>query len=266
MSLSTPSFLSLPLLVSSVIPGEFRHGFTTREGGVSAAPFDTLNLGMKWGDSRDNVLENRRRVLRASGAGALYFASQVHGAAVARVRAGDDATRIAAVAADAVCSDAPGLAVAVYVADCVPMLMVDPRTGAFAAVHAGWRGAVADVPGATVRELGLQFGAAAADVKVAMGPAIGVCCFEVGPEVAAAFETVVPEARRHGVIVEAPGRKPHVDIRRACQLVLQGQGVPAASIDVAPACTHCDPGGRFYSYRRDAARTGQHMAFVCREG
>jgi YfiH family protein len=257
--------LVLPLLVSSVIPPAFRHGFTTRGGGVSVQPFDSLNLGMKWGDSRANVLENRRRVRVASGGDTLVFASQVHGANVVRVRATDDVAVTSRRQADGLCSDETAVVVAVYVADCVPLLAVDPRTGAFAAVHAGWRGAAAGITTVLLDVLAREFGTRAADLRVAMGPAIGACCFEVGPEVVAAFEAAVPGARDGQVVIEQAGSKPHVDIKHACRLMLEARGVPSASIDSGPECTKCDPAGRFFSYRREHGQTGQHVGFVGRK-
>jgi YfiH family protein len=251
-----------PVLTSLVIPGDFRHGFSTRAGGVSAAPYHSLNLGMRWGDASENVLENRRRLLLATRATALYLAAQVHGATVVRVRAGDDPTVLARQQADGVCADVPGIAVGVYVADCVPALFADPRTGAYAAVHAGWRGTVAGVLPAAVRALGEHFGSRPGDLRVALGPAISRCCFEVGPEVAEAFAAALPGAT--GVVVDRPGRKPHVDLRRAQHLQLLAAGVPAEHIDGGADCTSCDPGGRFYSYRRDAGQTGQHVGFIGR--
>jgi YfiH family protein len=249
----------VPLLTSPVIPAQFRHGFTSRAGGVSAAPFDSLNLGLKWGDARENVLENRRRLLQATGAPVLYLAAQVHGARIVQVRAGDDPQELARQQADGVCSDVAGLAVGVYVADCVPALLADPRTGAFAAVHAGWRGTIAGILPAAVSALAGAYGSAPAELRVALGPAIGPCCFEVGPEVAAAFETALPGA---GTVITRPGRKPHVDLRLAQRLQLAAAGVSADAIDAIDACTKCDPAGRFYSYRRDADRTGQHVGFI----
>src|SRR4051794_13229749 len=130
----------LPLLQSEVIPAAFRHGFTTRRGGVSQAPFDSLNLGGRWGDEAEAIAENRRRFQAAAGGRAVRFARQVHGCDVARVPVDAPVEAVAAVAADAVMTDAPGTAVGVYVADCVPILVADARTGACAAVHAGWRG------------------------------------------------------------------------------------------------------------------------------
>ena len=249
----------LPLLTSPAIPARFHHGFTSRAGGVSAPPFDSLNLGLKWGDARENVLENRRRLLAATRASVLYLAAQVHGARIVHVRAGDDPQQIAREQADGVCSDVPGIAVGVYVADCVPALFADSRTGAYAAVHAGWRGTIAGVLPAAVSALAGAFGANPAALRVALGPAIGPCCFEVGPEVAAAFEAALPGG---GTVLTAPGRKPHVDLRRAQRLQLAAAGIPADAVEAVDACTKCDPAGRFYSYRRDADRTGQHVGFI----
>jgi polyphenol oxidase len=256
---------ALPLVRSSLLTGPFRHGFATRAGGVSAPPWDTLNLGGKWGDARDHVAENRRRVERAAGA-PLFVATQVHGVAIARVRAGDTPADVAGVQADGLCSDRPDVAVAVFVADCVPALLVDPRTGAFAAVHAGWRGTLAGVLPAAVRALGEHFGARPSDLRVALGPAIGACCFEVGPEVVEAFEAGLPGARAAGVILPAGqgGRlKAHVDLKRANRRLLESAGVAPASIDAGDECTSCDH-ERFFSYRRDRGQTGQHLGFVSR--
>jgi YfiH family protein len=255
----------LPLIGSAILPAPFVHGFTTRDGGVSKPPFQALNLGMKWGDGPDNVVENRRRVERAGGAGAPYVATQVHRAQVARVRRGDDRAAVARIQADALCSDAPEVALAVFVADCIPALIADPRTGAFAAVHAGWRGTVAGVLPAAVRALAAEFGARPEDLRVALGPAIGPCCFEVGPEVVEAVEAAVPGAREE-VILEPPsggGGKAHVDLKRASRLLLEAVGVPPSSIDAGPECTACDR-ARFFSFRRDGSQTGQHLGFIAR--
>jgi polyphenol oxidase len=246
----------LPLLRSAVIPESFSHGFTTRAGGVSAPPYDSLNLGRKWGDDGAHVEENRRRVLAASGVSVMCFARQVHGAAVVHVPAGATAADVARHEADALCSAAPGIAVAVFVADCVPALIADARTGAFAAVHAGWRGTLAGVIGATVTALA-ELGSRPSDLLVALGPAIGACCFEVGAEVAEPF-------RRFDSVVKDSAGAPRVDLRATLRLQLLAAGVPADAIDASAACTKCDPAGRFYSYRRDRGQTGQHLGFICR--
>lgn len=251
----------LPLLRSAVIPAEFRHGFTTRAGGISEGDFATLNLGGRWGDTPDAVAENRRRVERAAG-DAVAVATQVHGADVVCLRAGAgvDAAAIAGARADGVCTDVPDAAVGVYVADCIPVLMADPQTGAVAAVHAGWRGSVAGVVPAAVARMADEYGTRPVDLRVALGPAIGVCCFEVGEEVVAAVVAMVSDAVAKGVVQRGEG-KPRVDLKRLNAILLERAGVPAAQIDVSPECTSCDR-ARFFSYRRDAGRTGQMIGFI----
>ncbi|HEY7373170.1 MAG TPA: peptidoglycan editing factor PgeF [Polyangia bacterium] len=256
----------LPLLRSELIGAPFRYGFSTRAGGVSPAPYDSLNLGARWFDVPANVVENRRRLLRAVGlAGPLYVARQVHGAAVVRVRAGDDADAVARVEADALCTNDPGVTLGVFVADCIPAIIVDPRTGAVAAAHAGRRGTVAGVLPAVVRALAAEFGARPGDLRVALGPAIGPCCFEVGAEVVGALEAALGGAPE-GVVLPSPrgaADKWHVDLKAANALLLARAGVPLDAVDAGPECTRHD-GARFYSYRRDRDRTGQQMGIVAR--
>jgi YfiH family protein len=252
--------LSIPLMRSAVIPEGFRHGFSTRGGGVSTGAFASLNLGMKWGDAPDNVRENRRRLRRAAGSEVIYAATQVHGADIVVARAGDDAAAIARQAADGVCAVDPGTVVSIFVADCIPVLMADVRTGAVAAVHAGWRGTVAGVLPAAVRRMAGAFGTRPQDLRVALGPAIGVCCFEVGDEVVAAVEARIPGARAAGAI-DTSRPKPHVDLKRLNTLLLERAGVALSAIDAGPECTSCDR-ARFFSYRRDAGHTGQMVGFI----
>ena len=208
------------------------------------------------------MLENRRRLRRAAGAEDIFVATQVHGADVIRVGAGDVVADVAEIKADGLISDAAGLAVGVFVADCIPVLMADPRTGAFAAVHAGWRGTLAGVVPAAVRRLVADLGVRPEDLRVALGPAIGVCCFEVGDEVVAAVEQVVPAAASAGAIrVGARGRA-HVDLKGLNRMLLDAEGVLAGNVDAGPECTSCDR-ARFFSYRRDQGQTGQAFGFIC---
>jgi YfiH family protein len=255
---------SLPLLQSSLLRG-FAHGFSTREGGVSAGPYASLNVGLRWGDSRDNVLENRRRIAQATGATRLCLVRQVHGAGVLHVGPATTPEALAAAEVDAICTDLPGVGVGVFTADCVPLLVGDPITGAVAAIHAGWRGVVAGVAAAAVAQL-VHAGSRPADLRVALGPAIGPCCFQVGDEVVAAFDAQLPAARAAGAILAAsPGdgrAKSHIDLKRALGVQLEAAGVLPKHIDAGPECTMCDPAKRFYSYRRDHTETGQHLAVI----
>ena len=256
--------VSLPLLVSELFPASFSHGFTMRGGGVSSAPYDSLNVGIRWGDAPRNVAENRRRVLEASGGRQLFVARQVHGARVLALCHADAPEAVVAEMADGLATDSAGAAVAVFVADCVPVLLADPRTGACAAVHAGWRGVIAGVVPTAVEVLSADFDAHPDDMVAALGPCIGPCCFEVGPEVAAQFERTFAGENLRDLVRTQEGAKPHVDLRGAVKTQLLAAGLPEGQVDVAAACTVCDPEGRFFSYRRDATQTGQHLGFICR--
>jgi polyphenol oxidase len=254
---------TVPLLVSSIIPASFRHGFTTRAGGASAPPFDALNLGWKWGDQPHCVEENQRRLLAVSGALAMFRVSQVHGIQIVRVRRGDDGRVVAAQQADGLCSDEPGLGLSIHVADCTPILLACPRTGACAALHAGWRGTLAGMARAGVETMMAQFGCRPSELRAALGPCIGGCCLEVGPEVVEGFLAANPAARENGTVVRGR-RREHIDLRRAQRIELEAAGVLAQHIDVADHCTHCDPEGRFFSFRRAGRATGQMVGFIAR--
>ncbi len=254
------------LLVAPVISSAFCHGFSTRRGGVSQRPWDSLNVGRSWGDRTEDVAENRRRLLTASGARDLFVATQVHGADVVVV-ADQRPEAIAAARADALVSDRAGVALGVLTADCVPLIFADPVTGAFGVAHAGWRGTVAGVAKAVVTVLRERFGVQPADLCVAIGPSIGPCCFEVGEEVVAVFaalaEATPAGASASPLVARRPGHKPHVDLWQANRRALLAAGVAGSKIATLAACTACDP-ARFFSYRRDGRATGQHLSFIAR--
>jgi YfiH family protein len=143
------------------------------------------------------------------------------------------------------------------------VLLADARIGTCAAVHAGWRGVVAGVVPAALREMA-TLGTSVSDVVVALGPCIGPCCFEVGPEVVGAFDTSLPAARDAGAVADRAAGKAHVDLRAALRAQLLRHGVGPERVDAELACTRCDPSRRFFSYRRDAQRTGQQVGFIVR--
>lgn len=232
----------------------FRHGFSTRDGGVSDGPFARLNLGGAVGDDPARVAENHRRLATAVGydPDRLFQVSQVHGNAVYVVTPDDDATTLAArVQADALVVRRPGDAVAIRVADCVPVLLADVRTGHAGAAHAGWRGVASGVLAATVRSLAPR---SPDDLVAAAGPCIGPCCFEVGDEVA----DQLVMATAPSVRVERPGRA-HVDLWAAVRWQLAAIGVHA--FETVGGCTRCDP-ARYFSFRRDGARSGRMVGVV----
>lgn len=241
------------LLRSRLLSG-VRHGFSTRQGGVSVGRYASLNLSGKWGDDPAHVGENRRRFAEAGGfqLERLFTVKQIHGATVATVTASSPPEALASQEADAIVTDVPGAAIAIGTADCVPILISDGR-GRVAAVHAGWRGTIADVVGRTVEALG-QLGARPSDLRAALGPCICVRCFEVGPEVAERFASLSES-------VDRSGSKPHVDLRAANRTLLERAGLRPDAIDASPPCTMCEA-ARFYSFRRDGGQIGQQLSFI----
>lgn len=231
------------------------HAFTTRHGGVSRGAFAALNLGLSVADDPEAVHENRRRVLRAFGARPDRVATlhQVHGARVVHAaEAGPD------VQADALVSDDPEWTLAISVADCVPVLLHDPESGAVGALHAGWRGTAAGVVGATVREMVRHFGSRPTQLRAAIGPAISGPAYQVGGEVVRAFREadldadVVPDAE--------PGRY-RVSVASAVRHALLREGVRPDAVAWGDWCTASRP-DLFFSHRRDRGRTGRHWALV----
>jgi len=153
---------------------------------------------------------------------------------------------------DALMSDRAGVAVGVKTADCVPILLVDSTHQVVAAVHAGWRGSAENIVGATVAELAAGWNTRPENLRAAVGPSIGGCCYEVGTEVARRFATWRPEMRH----VEGPVR---LDLRAVNEIQLRAAGV--SNIWISQECTFCVP-GRFYSFRRERGQAGRMISFV----
>lgn len=246
--------MTIRLHRSPVIPHGFVHGFPERGGGVSVGPRASLNLGARWGDDRANVMENRRRLAEHAGydPAQLVATRHVHGTAVWKVGEplADDAEF------DGLVCDRKGPVLGAFAADCIPILFADPVARVCGAAHAGWRGTVNAVARNVIARMA-ELGATPEDVHVALGPSIGSCCFEVGPEVVAEFRAAFGELP--GLVVAGP-RKEHIDLRVATRAVLERAGVRAEHIDDRPPCTRCDE--RFFSYRRDGREGGVHMAFI----
>jgi polyphenol oxidase len=238
----------------------FRHGFFTREGGVSPPPWDSLNFAASVGDDPARVLENVRRAARALGVDheRLYVLSQVHGTASRALTGAEDRDEVVRSEGDITLSRAPGVACGVRSADCVPVLVADRITGAVAAVHSGWRGTVAGAAAAGLAALRELVGGPG-DLLAAIGPHIAVCCFEVGDDVAAALAGCSSAAA--GAVSATPGRRSHVDLRRIVRAQLEAAGVRPELIDDVPGCTVCEP-ERFHSFRRDGARSGRLLSAI----
>ena len=240
------------------------HGFNLRTGGVSSGPYASFNLGRSVGDDPTAVANNLDRFARALciDTARLFETSQVHGAAVRIVAAGEDAAVVRKEEADALATAEPGIAVAIRVADCVPVLLLDGLSGAVAAAHAGWRGVVQEVvPRALERVLALGKGSRASQVRAAIFPHIRACCFEVGEEVAEPLATSAARASAAPSAIDRARAKPHVDLAAIVRAQLACAGVPLDQIDDVPGCTRCEP-DRFFSFRRDGQRSGRHIAAI----
>jgi hypothetical protein len=238
-------------LVPAGLPAPAAGWFTPRTGGVSAEPYDALNLGMHVDDEPQQVRTNRERVARAAGLedGALVFAEQVHGTGVAVV----DGPRDAAVAGvDALVTATPGLGLAVLAADCLPVLLADPGAGVVAAAHAGRQGLLAGVLEATLTAM-QSLGATPSRTVAVLGPAACGGCYEVPQDMADDAERRVPGSRgttRHGTA--------SVDLAAGARAVLEQAGVGA--VTAVGGCTLEQP-QRWFSYRRDRI-TGRHGGLV----
>jgi polyphenol oxidase len=237
----------------------FRHGFATRAGGSSSGPFASLNLGGGVGDALGAVAENVLRFARAIpfSLGDLYTVSQVHGPAVRVVTDGEAPADVRRERADALVARGTGLAIGVRVADCGSLLLADRRTGAVAAVHAGWRGAVAGVVTEAIRAMEGAHGSKVEDLLVAIGPHIRREHFEVGPEVARELAAAAPGAK----VLHGHGERPHADLTAVLRYQLRTAGVAERNIEDLGGCTYADP-VRFYSHRRDRGVTGRHLAVI----
>lgn len=244
------------LYTSPLIDAElFVHGFPERTGGVSRGARASLNLGYAWGDERDNVTRNRQLVAEHAGFphDSLAVTKHVHGTAVWRVgEEKPDPDEF-----DGLVSDRPGTVLGAFAADCIPIVFADPVGKTCGAAHSGWRGTVAGVSANVVARM-VEMGSQPADIRVALGPSIGPCCFEVGPEVVEVF-TERFEALP-GLIVQGPVKE-HINLRIATRAILQEVGVRAEHIDDTPPCTKCQP-ERFFSYRRDGRAGGCHMGYI----
>lgn len=236
------------------LPG-FVHGFPERTGGVSTGARASLNLGWRWGDDKATVEQNRE--LLAAHAGydhaQLQVMRHVHGTNVWKVGEplADDAEF------DGLVTDQVGPVLPAFAADCIPMLFAEPDARVCGAAHAGWRGTVHGIAKNVVARM-VELGANPDRIRAALGPSIGPCCFEVGPEVVDEFRAAFGDVP--GMVVRGPN-KDHIDLRIASRAVLERAGVRPENIDTDPPCTRCEA-DRFFSYRRDGREGGVHMAFI----
>ncbi len=244
-----------------------KHGVSTRLGGLSVAPYATLNLGLKSGDDPHTVRLNRDLFCQAVGVDYARAATcqQVHGDHIHLVMA-DDAGRgarshaAAVPASDALITAERGLPLILFYADCVPVLIYDPVRKAVGLSHAGWKGTVAKIGAKTVLAMGEHFGTQPADCLVGIGPSIGPCCYEVDAPVVDTLKASFCDTWQHLVVPR--GDKWLLDLWHANRDQLEEIGVPRANIDISGVCT-AENTALFYSHRAEHGTTGRHGAIIC---
>ncbi len=240
----------------------FANGFSTRFGGVSAFPEKSLNLAGYDEDSAENIAENRRRFLSVF-EGDFHLAScwQIHSADVRVVKDLADA-KDGDHKMDALVSDAKGVLVGVKTADCVPVLLGDAKTGAFAAIHAGWRGTVQSIVLKAIEKMNKIYGTHPQNLIAAIGPAATCRNYEIGQDVIDEFSKNFPNSAH----LFTPTRANHalIDLHTANKEQLLTTEIPAENISVAPLCT-IERTDLFFSYRKDKklhGKTGRLMSVI----
>lgn len=232
--------------------GGIAHGFSTRRGGVSQGIYASLNLGLTRGDDQDCVRENYRRFVRAVGGTGRRFAmcNQVHGAVVRNITLADTKTDLyhkLGYEADGLMTAIPGVALIVFSADCIPVLLYDPARRVAAAVHAGWRGTAAGIVTAAVEQMCQIYGSSPADIRAAIGPGIGPCCFETHEDVPNAMTAAVASPALPYIKIKDNG-KFTVDLKGINARRLELAGLDPANIAVSSDCTAC-MGDKYWSHR-----------------
>lgn len=240
--------------------------FTTRKGGVSPHPFDSLNMGAGSGDSPGNVKKNRELLTAALGlpGAEIKMVRQVHGDDIYVLREPGsgipgEAGQKPATGHDAVITDLKRAPIGVLTADCVPILLYDPKKSVVAAVHAGWAGTVKGIAGKAVAEMGRHFGSKPENLLASIGPSIGPCCYEIDSKVFDPLKESMPSAEEF-VTNSRPGHW-RLDLWKANMKTLEIAGVRPGRINVFGACTACNP-EKFYSHRGSGGRAGRMMALT----
>lgn len=237
-------------------------GFTTRNGGVSRAPYNSLNLGLNTEDLQAHVEGNRSTFCRSFDVSQQQFltVSQVHGDDLLLIdQANPDLSHFLKVEVDGIVTNQPGIMLGILVADCFPVLLWDTQKKVVAAVHVGWRGAASGILKKAVNAMVKHFGCEADDIRAAIGPGIGAHQFEVDRPVRDAFRK--GSGFWDEISKEVSLGHWQVDLALSCRLQLEKAGLNPAWIEGASECTCCHQ-ELFFSYRRDKGVTGRQLGFI----
>jgi YfiH family protein len=244
---------SLPFLRFSSFPDDGQqHAIFTRQGGVSPAPFDTLNMSISVADDHANVYANRQRAYNLYGRtnDTLVHAHLTHGAEVSFVTQQEHGRLAGRV--DGLITNQPGCGLTMNFADCAAIFLYDPDKQAIGLGHAGWQGAVKHLPAALVKAMQETFGSDPAALLAGVGPCIGPCCYEIGEPVITAVQQAFPDAP--SLLIANNGPRPHFDLPDANRRSLQAAGV--RHIELSGLCTACRT-DLFFSHRAEKGKTGR---------
>ena len=256
---------SITYLRSQALEG-VAHGFSTRLGGVSPAPWDSLNLGVGRGDTMENVQENYRRFCAVLGMDdrRAVLSKQIHEDVVRHVTEADAGKGLYCdrdySSVDGMVTDVPHLPLVVFSADCNVILLYDPVGRAIGACHAGWRGTALGIAKKTAQKMVRLFGCDPANIRAAIGPAIGQCCFETDEDVPAALREALGE--EVDPYITWNGTKYHIDLKAVNALWLRKAGVER--IDICDHCTACRP-DLYWSHRKMGNARGAQIAMIALE-
>jgi polyphenol oxidase len=237
-------------------------GFTSRHEGVSRPPYNSLNLGTNTLDQHHSVEGNRSLLTRAFGLPqeSLVTVRQVHGTDILVIdEPNEDYSHFLGVESDAIITNQAGVMIGVCVADCVPILLLDPVKRVIAAVHAGWQGTAAGLVSKTVAGMKSQFNCNTEDIQVAIGPCISKCCYEVDGPVKNAFSQC--NVAWENIAEPSTEGKWKLDLSSANKQLLLQAGINDSAIQVSDVCVCCVKES-FFSYRRDDGETGRQMGFI----
>ena len=227
-------------------------GISLRKGGVSQAPYTSLNLAEHVGDDANAVATNRKILFQQTGLKDLRYCRQIHGNAVIDVDNTTEASAEEPPEADALISARHDVALGIFTADCVPIFIHDVVTPAIGIAHAGWRGTFARVAVNTLAQMEVSFGTLAANCRIHLGPSIQKCCYTVSTELLTQFAERFGSTVHNGV---------NLDLQAANVHQLMEGGLLPDSISISPLCTACRT-DLFYSHRAENGRTGRMLSFI----
>jgi len=245
---------------------QLAHGFSTRKGGTSLHPYDTLNLGLHVGDDKDYVIENRNKYINSLGFSLeeAVALDQIHGNNVVLVNELDKGRGMTSYedclsSTDGMITNKPGILLTTYYADCVPIYIYDPQTNSIGMAHAGWKGTLLKIGINIVSSLKKSFRVNPKDCVAVIGPSIGPCCYEVDERVLLPIKKAYSDY--NSIISKEKSKKGFLNLWEANRLSLLEAGIIDQNIHISKLCTHCSK-DYFFSHRRDNGRTGRMAAVM----